>query len=81
MGYKVKDVVMYSVIPFFHLFCVCFSFIIFIFLLFWNLFLIAMKFNNLDHLVQGQFMNLVVGLRNVVKTLNVYISLQKTTSF
>jgi hypothetical protein len=50
-------------------------------LLFWNLFLIAMKFNNLDHLVQGQFMNLVVGLRNVVKTLNVYISLQKTTSF
>jgi hypothetical protein len=52
-----------------------------IFLLFWNLFLIAMKFSKLDHLVYDLFMNLVVGFRNVVKTLNVYISLQETTSF
>ncbi len=49
--------------------------------LFWNLFLIAMKFGKLDHLVQDLFMKLVVGLRNVVKTLNVYISLEETTSF
>ncbi len=40
-----------------------------------------MKFSKLDHLVQGLFMNLVVSLRNVVKTLNVYTSLQETTSF
>jgi hypothetical protein len=52
----------------------------FFFGLFWNLFLIAMKFNKLDHLVQGLFMNLVVGLRNVVKTRNVHISLQEITS-
>jgi len=39
-----------------------------------------MKFNKLDHLVQGLFMNLVVGLRNVVKTRNVHISLQEITS-
>jgi hypothetical protein len=44
-------------------------------------FSIAMKFSKLDHLVQNLFMNPVVGLRNVVKTLNVYISLQETTSF
>jgi len=81
MGYRVEDVLMYSIIPFSHLFCVYFSFIIFIFLLFWDLFLIAMKFSKLDHLVQGLFMNLVVSLRNVIKTLNVYTSLQETTSF
>ncbi len=40
-----------------------------------------MKFGKLDHLVQDLFMKLVVGLRNVVKTLNVYISLEETTSF
>jgi hypothetical protein len=81
MGYKVKDVVMYSIIPFSHPFCVCFSFIVLFFCLFWNLFLIAMKFSKLDHLVQGLFTNLVFGLRNAVKILNVYISLQETTFF